>query len=117
MENQNQNQIQEKIKKWVMVDNKLKILNEQMKQIKELRQTLSDDIISCSELHGSFIPISDGKLKIVNNKTTQSITFTYLETRLKEIIRNESQVDKIIQYIKNKRTIKNNFEIRRFYND
>jgi hypothetical protein len=109
--------IQEKITKWVTVDNRLAILNEQVKQLKELRQTLSKDIIARSELHNSFIPIQDGKLRIVNNKTAQSITFTYLENCLKEIIRNENQVDRIVQYIKNKRIIKNNFEIKRFYND
>ncbi len=109
--------MEDKIKKWVTVDNRLKLLNEQIKQLKDLRQTLSNDIISCKELHNSIIPIHDGKLRIVNNKSVQTITFGYLETCLKEIIRNENQVDKIIQYIKNKRTIKNNFEIKRFYND
>lgn len=109
--------MEEKIQKWVTLDNKLKLLSQQMKQLKDLKQVLSDDIISCSEIDGSFIPISDGKLKIVNNKIAQGITFTYLETCLKEIIRNENQVDKIIQYIKNKRIIKNNLEIKRFYND
>ena len=107
----------EKIQKWVTLDNKLKLLTQQIKQLRDLRQSLTDDIVSCSELHGSFIPINDGKLKIVNNKITPNITFTYLETCLKEIIRNENQVDKIIQYIKNKRVIKNNLEIKRFYND
>ena len=107
----------EKIQKWVVLDNKLKLITQQIKQLRDLRQSLTDDIVSCSELHGSFIPISDGKLKIVNNKIAPTITFTYLETCLKEIIRNENQVDKIIQYIKNKRVIKNNLEIKRFYND
>jgi ferritin len=65
---------------------------------------------------GSTIQISDGKLKFVQLKETQPLTFKYLETCLKEIIKNEEQVNKIVDYIKNKREVKYVADIKRFYN-
>jgi len=64
---------------------------------------------------GSTIQISDGKLKFVQLKETQPLTFKYLETCLKEIIKNEEQVNKIVDYIKNKREVKYVADIKRFY--
>jgi hypothetical protein len=63
------------------------------------------------------IQISDGKIKFIKTKDTQVLTFKYLETCLHEIIKNEDQVNKIIEYIKNKRDVKYVAEIKRFYNN
>ena len=112
--------IEEQIKKWVTIDDQLKIVNDQTKKLRELKQKLTENIIGYHNNHGLInksIQINNGQLKIVNNKSMQNITFKYLETCLREIIKNETQIQQIIQYIKNKREIKNNFEIKRYYSD
>ena len=112
--------MEEQIRKWVAIDNQLKTINDQTKKLRDTKQQLTDNIISYytnNNITNSLIPINGGKLKIVNNKSAQSITFKYLEGCLREIIKNESQIQQIIQFIKNKREIKNNFEIKRFYNN
>ena len=112
--------IEEQINKWVSIDNQLKKINEQTKQLRDIKQKLTENIITYHNNRNSIntpIQINDGKLKIINNKTIQTISFKYLESCLREIIKNETQIQQIIQYIKNKREIKNNFEIKRFYND
>ena len=112
--------LEEQINKWVSVDNQLKSINEQTKKLRDVKQKLSENIITyytSRNLCDQSIQTSDGKLKIINNKSMQSITFKYLENCLREIIKNETQIQQIIQYIKNKREIKTNFEIKRFYND
>jgi hypothetical protein len=48
-------------------------------------------------------------------KETQPLTFKYLETCLREIIKNEEQVTKIVEYIKNKRDVSYSPEIKRLY--
>jgi electron transfer flavoprotein alpha subunit len=112
--------IEEQINQWVSIDNQLKRINDQTKKLREHKQKLTENIImyhTNNNLINKPIQISDGKIQIVTNKSTQNITFKYLESCLKEIIKNETQIHQIIQYIKNKREIKNTFEIKRFYND
>ena len=64
-----------------------------------------------------IVRLSDGQLRFVKVKDTQQLTFKYLETCLSEIIKNEEQVKKIVEYIKNKREVKYVSEIKRLYNN
>jgi hypothetical protein len=108
-----ENQIQQ----WVSLDNQLKQMNEKVKEIREKRNTLEKNITnyaSSNNLSNSTIQISDGKLKFANTRVPEPITFKYLENTLGEIIKNESQVKLIMEYIKNKRNIKIVPEIKRF---
>ena len=70
-----------------------------------------------TNLSNGSIKISDGQLKFVQVKETQPLTFKYLEACLSEIIKNEEQVKKIIEYVKNKRESKYVPEIKRLYNN
>jgi hypothetical protein len=106
------------IKQWVTIDNKMKQLTDELKELRDKKNNLNDSILShveTSNLTNSSIQISDGKLKFITTKDTQQLTFKYLETCLREIIKNEDQVNKILEYIKNKREIKYVPEIKRLY--
>ena len=108
------------IQQWVSIDNQMKQLTDQVKILRDKKNTLNDAIFNHVEnanLANSVIQISDGKIKFIKTKDTQVLTFKYLETCLHEIIKNEDQVNKIIEYIKNKRDVKYVAEIRRFYNN
>jgi hypothetical protein len=111
-----ENQIQQ----WVQLDNQLKDLNEKAKAIREKRNTLEENITnyaSSNNLSNATINISDGKLKFVNTRVPETLTFKYLEKTLGEVIKNESQVKLIMEHIKLKRNIKNVSEIKRFSNN
>ena len=98
----------------------MKQLTDKIKELRDKKNTLNDAIFSHvekSNLSNATVQISDGKIKFVQTKDTQVLTFKYLETCLHEIIKNEDQVNKIIDYIKNKREIKYVPEIKRFYNN
>jgi len=73
--------------------------------------------IETSNLSNSSVKLNDGQLKFIKVKDTQQLTFKYLETCLHEIIKNEDQVTKIVDYIKNKREVKYVPEIKRLYNN
>ena len=91
---------QEDIKKWVTLDSQLKVLNDRSKDIKNERNELSDNIMSFvddNNLSSSIIKISDG--------------------RLMELFNNEEKVGQIMDYIKEKREVKYNSDIKRFYNN
>ena len=111
-----ENQIQQ----WVQLDNQLKQLNEKTKELRDKRNVLEQNITtyaSTNNLSNATVKISDGKLKFVNTKVQEPLTFKYLEKTLSEVIKNESQVKLIMEHIKQKRAIKTIPEIKRFSNN
>lgn len=109
---------EQNIQQWVLIDNQIKTLNDKLKELREKKHDLTENInqhIQQTNLSNATIKISDGQLKFVKIKETQPLTFKYLETCLNEIIKNEGQVQKIIEYIKNKREVKTVSEIKRLY--
>ena len=107
------------LQQWVAIDNQMKTLNDRMKELRDKKNVLSQNINTHIETNqiNSVVKLSDGQLKFVKVKETQPLTFKYLETCLSEIIKNEEQVKKIVEYIKNKREVKYVPEIKRLYNN
>ena len=102
------------IQKWISIDNQLRIANERVRDLREKRANITNDIITRNNINHNKIPISDGHLKVVSTKISEPLTFTYLEKSLKQIIKNENQVKLILDHIKNSRSFKTNTEIKRF---
>lgn len=106
------------VQQWVTIDNQMKLLSEKMKDLREKKSELTEQLnehVETNNLTNSSITLGDGQLKFVKVKETQPLTFKYLETCLGEIIKNEEQVKKIIEYVKNKREVKEVPEIKRLY--
>ena len=109
---------EQQVQQWVTIDNQMKLLNDRIKELRDKKNTLSENInehIESSNLSNSSVKLSDGQLKFVKVKDTQQLTFKYLETCLHEIIKNDEQVNKIVEYVKNKREVKYVSEIKRLY--
>lgn len=108
------------IQNWVLIDNQMKLLSEKMKELRDKKNAISQKInthVETDQLENTSIKISDGRLKFIKVKDTQQLTFKYLETCLSEIIKNEEQVKKIVEYIKNKREVNYLPEIKRLYSN
>ena len=98
----------------------MKTLNDRMKELRDKKNVLSQNInthIETNNMSESSVKLSDGQLKFVKVKDTQQLTFKYLETCLHEIIKNDEQVNKIVEYVKNKREVKYVSEIKRLYSN
>ena len=111
-----ENQIQQ----WVSLDNQLKQLNEKVKELRDKRNNLENNITtyaSENNLSNATVKINDGRLKFTNSKIPEPLTFKYLERTLGEVIKNESQVNLIMEHLKQKRAIKIVPEIKRFSNN
>jgi len=111
---------EQQIQQWVSIDNQMKQLSDQLKELRDKKDIVSEKINTHIETafpsgSNASVKIQGGQLKFVKVKETQQLTFKYLETCLSEIIKNEDQIKKIIEYIKNKREIKYIPEIKRFY--
>jgi hypothetical protein len=63
------------------------------------------------------IKVNSDKLKFVDTKVPEPLTFKYLEKTLGEIIKNESQVQLIMEHLKQQRVVKVIPEIKRFSNN
>jgi hypothetical protein len=108
------------IQQWIQLDNQIKQINEKTKELRDRRNTLEQTITeyaSSNNLSNATVKISDGKLKFVNNRIPEPLTFKYLEKTLGEVIKNESQVQLVMEHIKQKRAIKIVPEIKRFSNN
>ena len=111
-------EFQTNIQQWVNIDNKIKQLSTELKGFRNTRHELTRNIFTYAEsnnLENAVIQISDGKLKFQNIKTTNPLTFSFIETCLKDIIEDETKVKDIIKYIKQKRIPKYIYDIKRSY--
>lgn len=111
-----ENQIQQ----WVTIDNQLKAINEKARELRESKNVLCQRIMTYADEHklnNSVIQLSDGKLRFAETNVSSSLTYKHLEKCLSEIIKNETQVAQIVDYVKKNREVKTISEIKRTYNN
>jgi len=109
-----------KVQQWVQIDNELKKLNDQVKQLREQRNSLETNLTTYAKTNNmtnSILQLNQDKLKFVDTKVPEPLTFKYLEKTLGEIIKDESKVQLIMEHIKQKRAVKIVPEIKRFSNN
>lgn len=115
---QSKQELIEKIQKWVTLDSQLKIVSEKTKQMREMKSQLNSQICDYMNVHNmaqNKINISDGELRIHEKKEYSSITFGYVERCLAELIKDKTQVNYIMQYLKDNREISTCSDIKRTY--
>ena len=103
------------IKDWVSLDNELRLLNEHVKELRDKRNSINEDIIryvETNQLNTSTIQLSDGSLKFSMQKIYAPLTYTFLQETLKNILP-ENEVKKIIDYIKQNRNTTPSTSIKR----
>lgn len=113
-------ELQYQIQNWIQLDNQLKKLNEQIKIVREQKNFLENNITNCAKNNNmtqTVFRFGNDKIRLIDTKTPEPLTFKYLEKSLGEIIKNETQVKHIIEYIKQKRTMKTVSELKRFSNN
>ena len=109
---------EENIKNWVNIDNKIKQLNNNISDLRDNKKELSENILNYvndKNLSNSTIHISDGFIKFNKTKQTTPLTYKYIEQCLNRCISDKSQVEYIINYIKDSRDNKYIDDIKRTY--
>jgi len=116
---QDKDQFIQNIKKWVLLDSQLKIVNEKTKKMREMKNDLTKQICDYSNNHkiNNKITITDGELRITEKKEYSPLTFTYIEECLQKIISEQEQVDFIVKYLKDNRQITTVPDIRRTFSN
>jgi hypothetical protein len=106
------------VRRWVLLDSQLKIINDKSKTIREEKHKLSSKICQHLENSGNAhrkIMIHDGDLKVYEKKDYSPLTFTFLEKHLGKIMTDAKQVEYVIQYLKEQREIKSTNDLKRSY--
>jgi len=110
--------LEHQIKQWVIADNQMKLYQEKLRELRDHRSILGENILMFAEenrLENATILISDGKLRFQTIKIPQPLTFRFMKECLNECISGEEKVDQIISYIKKKRNIQLKKDIKRVY--
>ncbi len=99
--------MEQTIQEWMKINQELQQLNERSKQLRERKNELDQQITNYSEERGAKVfKYGNIKMKVVESKISESLTFKYLDKCLRDMIKNEDQVNQMIDYIKRKRNIK-----------
>jgi hypothetical protein len=109
--------LEENVKKWVLFDNKIKEITNELKQLRSEKIKYNKcilDYISNNNLDNATIKINDGKLRFVNINYSQPLTYKYIYDCLNKYYRDDKKATEIIDYIKSHRDIKNIKEIKRY---
>jgi uncharacterized coiled-coil DUF342 family protein len=109
---------EESVQQWVTTDNKIRSLNEQLKSLREERNSANETImqyVETKKLTNATVKISDGKLRFVSTRQTAPLTLKYVEECLGKCIQNMEQVGLIMNYIKESRNVKYIPDIKRHY--
>jgi len=107
--------LNETIAKWIDIDNKIQELNAEIKELKMNKNKLDIALTKYAKdnnMENSIIKVNNNKIKFSVTKTSEPITFKYLERNLCNIIKNENQLQKTINYLKDNREIKYNYSIK-----
>jgi hypothetical protein len=104
------------VQKWALLDVQLKKINEKTKEYRDYKHKLSESIctyLNENNLQNTKIEISNGEIKLYEKKEYSPLTFTYIEDCLAKLITDKSQVDFIIQYLRDNREVTTSPELRR----
>ena len=110
--------IEENIKSWVVLDNKCKNLNNEIKLLRNEKNNITQNLINEFERKSIKFPtinISDGKLNLINTKIGNVISYNFLLECFNEFFKDDDQANELLEFIKSKRTYNNVFNIKRIY--
>lgn len=97
---------------WVSIDNDIKNLNNKLKLARLKRKEISKIIIE--NIDNKIVKINNEIIKKYETKYTPPLTISYIRSCLSDIINNEDNVEYIINYIKENRPYKCDYDIKRF---
>jgi len=112
---------EDNIRKWIQTDNAIKEKQLAIKQLKIEKDQYNENILEYmneNNLENATIKIGDGKLRLVETNCPQALTFKFICEALCEYFQDdedhEEVVKEIITFMKEKRSVKTNKEIKRY---
>lgn len=98
----------ENIKKWSLVEEKLKSINEHTKKLRTMKNELSESIthyINENNLTDKKFNLPTGDVRLVEKKEYGTLSFSYIELCLENIIADKEQIQFIMNYLREQRDV------------
>ena len=110
---------EDQIKRWVVLDNQVRVLAEQTKTLKKEKDTTESFLLDYADSHqlsNATVNISDGRLRFVTTKQTGALTLGYIEKCLRKCLPEpkEALTQQIMKVIKEDREVKEVPDIKRY---
>lgn len=114
----NEEELKEKFKKiviaWVGLDDKIKVINTELKNIKDEKKQYEEYILNFMEKYNeNVITLSNGLLKKNISQTKESIKEEMIQETIEEIIKDAEQAYTITQKIIQKRQVNEKITLKR----
>ena len=109
-----------RIKQWVELDNQHKQYNDALKEIRQKKGTVLNDInshVNDNKLQDAIVKISDGRIKFSAIKNVKPITLQYIKQCLTDKLQNSDSVENLMEYIKSNRDYTYSEDIKRYYDN
>lgn len=105
----------ENVRNWVVLDQQLHNIHEKTKELRELKTKATANICDYMKSNNitTNIGISNGELRVYDKKEYKPLTFTYVEKCLNEIIKDTTQTEYIMKYLKDNRELNISKDIKR----
>lgn len=106
------------VKEWVLLDNEMQKLQDQIKEMRQRKQDLSnvmmDTLQSKNKLHYTM-EMPDSQLRFQTRKEYGNLSFQYIEKCLQSLIVDNEQRNYVLKYLKEHREVKEVTELKRSY--
>ena len=102
------------IKKLLRVDDEIHLLQDQLKELRKQKQKTEEEIMRTMierNWHERSIDVGKFILSIAEKKHYSSMSYSYLEKTLSQIIPDKAQVDYVMKYLKDNRDLKTRHEV------
>lgn len=95
------------IKTLLKLDDEIRVLQDQLKELRKQKDR-TEEVILATMLERKWLNIDAGKrvLSVAEKKHYSSLSFTYLEKTLSQIIPDKSQIEYVMKYVKDNRELK-----------
>ena len=106
-------ELKTKLRQWLEYDNQQQALNEKLNEIRAKKKDITEEIFELTNNTEIKVKMNEERIHILKTNVHQPLTLIYLQTSLSNIIKNESQLEQTMRYIKENREIKVVPEIKR----
>lgn len=106
------------LKNWIRLDTQIRVANQQLRTLRKEHDQITLTVCNFIQEHkmeNRKIETTDSKIEFYEKKSHASLSYSFLEKYLADIIPDEKNVEYIIEYLKSKRETKKTPDLKRIF--
>jgi hypothetical protein len=108
--------IEDNVRSWVALDNQVRLLTEQLQNLRERRRGASDAVLAqaaTDNVMSARVRVSDGYLRFARVKTSPPLSLKYVEECLTRCLADRAQIARIMTVVRDARAVREETAIKR----